>query len=94
MQAQGKTFKNSVEFLNCTKDKFEWENDDIPRYKTTGKKKNIIHLTINAKISGLVVEEEFEDVAEAIIETTGPTDKERANAARDNAGISNTTGVS
>ena len=74
LQAQGKKCKNSVEFLNCMKHKFEWENNDIPMYKTTGEEKNIIHPTLNTEIPGVVLEEDFEDVAEAIIKTPGPTD--------------------
>ena len=41
----------------------------------------------------MVVEEDFEDVAEVIIEIAGPTLGERPDIARENAGLSITTGV-
>ena len=35
-QPRGKAYKSSMEFLNRTQDKFEWENDDISPGEVTG----------------------------------------------------------
>ena len=35
-QPRGKAYKGSMEFLNRTQDKFDWENDDIPTGEVTG----------------------------------------------------------
>ena len=40
-QSRGKAYKGKVEFLNRTKDKFEWKNVDISTGKMTGEEKPI-----------------------------------------------------
>ena len=87
MKAQGKTFKNSVEFLNCTKDVLESENNGIPTYESTSKEEPVFHPSLITNIPGVVLEEIVQDFAEVILETPAPTLEERANDALENAGL-------
>ena len=83
----------SIEYLNLTKDQFEWENNNIPTNKVTGEEEPVVHPSLIAKIPGAVLEEDFEDIAEAITESHCPSDEDRGNAARENTGFSYNTGV-
>ena len=73
---------------------FEWEKDDLSTYKVTGEEEPIFHLTLNTEIPWAVLEDDVEDVQEAVIETPGPSLGERVDTARRYAGLSNNTGVS
>ena len=44
-----KAYTGSVKFLSPTKDKLEWENDDIPTVKVTGEEEPI-HPNLIAEI--------------------------------------------
>ena len=63
-QPRGKACKGSVEFLNRTKDKFEWANDDIPTREVTGEEEPI-YPNLIAEIPGVEVETDFKDIENA-----------------------------
>ena len=94
LQPHGNKYANSIKFLNCMMDEFEWENDVIPTTEVTGKNTLETHPSLIVKISGVLLEDNYKDIAEAITETPGPTNEYRANDARKNSSLSNTTGVS
>ena len=64
-QSRGKAFKGKMEFLNRTKDKFEWENVDIPTGKMTGEEEPI-YPNLIAEIPGVELETDFEDIEGAV----------------------------
>ena len=63
-QPCGKAYNSKVEFLNHTKDKFEWENDDIPTGEVTGEEP--IYPNLIAEIPGIELETDFEDIENAV----------------------------
>ena len=63
-------------------------------HKVTGDEEPTIHPTLNTEIPWAVLDEEFEGVQEAVIETPGPSVGERTDTARRRAGLSNNTGMS
>ena len=94
-QSHGKAYKNRVEFLNCTEDKFDQENDDISTGETTYDEEPIFYPNLIAEISGVELETYFEDTEDTAQETRVPSsaDRDRAAAAAQNSNFSKTTGV-
>ena len=93
-QPRGKKHANSIEFLNCRRDKFEWENDNISTTEATGKEVRVVHPSLIARILGVELEEDYNNIAEAIKEIPGPTNEDWANDAQKDAGLSNIIGLS
>ena len=58
-QSPERDYKKRVEFLNRKKDKFEWENDDIPVEDTVGEEGPSIHPDLIAEIPGVELEADF-----------------------------------
>ena len=77
-----------MEFLNCTQDKFEWENDDIPTGEVTGEEP--IYPNLIAEIPGIEIEKDLEDIENAVEETRTPSLADRAAATRHNANFKST----
>ena len=69
-QSWGKAYDSKVEFLNRTKDKFKWDNDDIPTGEVTGEEP--IYPSLIAEISGIELEIDFEDIENAVEGTQAP----------------------
>ena len=80
------------EFLNRTKDKFEWKNDDIPMGETTGGEEPI-YPNLILEIPGVELETDFEDMEDVVQETCAPLLVEGAAAAARNANLSKTIGL-
>ena len=54
-----------MEFLNRTKDKFEWDNDDISMGEVTGVEEPI-YANLIAEIPGVKLETDFRDIENAV----------------------------
>ena len=64
-QSGGKVYNCRVEFLNHTKDEFEWEIDDISMGGTIGEEKPI-YPNLIAEILGVELETDFEDMKDTV----------------------------
>ena len=64
-QSRGKAYKGKVEFLNCKKDKFEWENGDIPMVEMTGEEEPM-YPNLIVEVPGVELETDFEDIEGAV----------------------------
>ena len=84
---RGKEFNGTIEFLNRTRDKFEWENEDISPSEETGEQPPLVHPSLTAEVPGILLESDFEDIQPAIEEVIPPTHAERAVSARQNMGL-------
>ena len=69
-QSRGKSYKGRAEFLNHTKDKFEWENDNITTGEMTDEVEPI-YPNLIAEIPGVELETDFEDILEDDVQETG-----------------------
>ena len=104
-QSCRKAYDRRVEFLNLTKYKFEWENDDIPTGEMTGEEEPIYPILIAeirraylfknkiAEFPGVELETDFRDIENIVEETSAPSLEDWAAAAMQNANLLKTTGV-
>ena len=97
MNAWGKKSKredygNRLKFLNCTKQKYDWDNDQLNDDDEGLAKKDPVHPGLPAKITGVNLESECMDHGPAIQEEV-VDDTTRAAAVRINSNLPCITGV-
>ena len=88
-------FKNKLELWDRTKNKYNWENEDL--YVSDGKVKVEpvnLYPHIHAEIPGVLMESDLQPDEGAVQVNTIPTMSYLDSAARVNAGLAPTTGVS
>ena len=79
-KSRGRYYKKRVEFLIHTKEKFEWEDDDVPTGETTGEEEPI-YPSLIAEIPRVELETNFEDMEDTVQETSAPLLADQAAAA-------------
>ena len=92
-KAQTKKYKDKMQFLNRSKKKFDWDNEELEENVGLVEPEKLIYPDIPAEIPGVVLESDFDEQEGPVQSVPDPTHASLAAAALRNAGLSDTTGV-